>query len=127
MKITELLLDEYGKKNTYLKQNYYEIGPGATKLLAKRIRKQHALNTIQKIRDPRTNELIHEPEGIENIFKGFYKKLYTQPPAANEEEVRHFLEQLDLPSIGSRQNERLTADITTEEIIQAINSLKNNK
>ncbi len=24
MKITELLLDEYGKKNTYLKQNYYE-------------------------------------------------------------------------------------------------------
>ncbi len=34
-KITELLLDEYGKKCTYLKQNYYEIGPRATKLLAK--------------------------------------------------------------------------------------------
>lgn len=87
MKITELLLDEYVKKNTCLKQNYYKIGPRVTKLLAKSIRKQQAMNTIQKIRDPHANELIHDPVGIEKTFQGFYKKLYMQPPAANEEDL----------------------------------------
>lgn len=42
------------------------------------------------------------------------------------EQVRNVLEQLDLPSIGLRQDDRLTAGITREEIIQVINSLKSN-
>lgn len=62
-----------------MKQNYYESGPRATKRLAKCIRKQQAINTIHTIKDPCTNETIHEPENIEKIFRGFYKKLYTQP------------------------------------------------
>ena len=119
-------MDEYGKNNIFMKQNYYEIGPRATKLLAKRIRKQQAVNTIHTIKDPCTNETIDEPENIERVFRGFYEKLYTQPAAANEEEIRTFLNELDLPSIGTYQNERLTADITREEIIYAIKSLKNN-
>ena len=35
-------MDEYGKNNIFMKQNYYEIGPRATKLLyekKKRVRK----------------------------------------------------------------------------------------
>lgn len=62
-----------------------------------------------------------KPEDIEKVFQRFYKS------AANEEEVRTFLEQLDLPSVGAVQNERLTADITREEIIKAIYSVKNNE
>lgn len=67
-------MDEYGKTNTFLKQNYNEICPRASKLLAKRIRKQQAINTIHKIRDPYTNEIIHEPEDIERVFQRFYEK-----------------------------------------------------
>lgn len=48
-KITELLLDENGKKKLHLKQNYYEIGSKATKLLANHLLKQQAMNTINKL------------------------------------------------------------------------------
>ena len=100
-KINDILMDEYGKNNIFMKQNYYEIGPRATKLLAKRIQKQQAVNTIHTIKDPCTNETIDEPENIERVFRGFYEKLYTQPAAVNEEEIRTFLNELDLPSIGT--------------------------
>lgn len=125
-KINDILVDEVEKRNTFLKQNYYEAGSRATKLLAKCIRKQQVLNNIHKIRDPHTSELTDKPEDIEKIFRGYYERLYTQPVSAHEEEMRAFLNSLDLPSIGYLQNETLTADITIEEVKDAINTLKNN-
>jgi len=125
--INDLLLDEVERGNRYMKQSYYEAGPRATKLLAKRLRKQQAISHIHKIRDPYTNELTCIPENIEKIFLGYYKDLYSQPPSATEEEIRTFLNSLDLPSIGSLQNDTLTADITLKEVTDAINTLKNNK
>ena len=38
--ISNCYKDELDKKYKYLKQSYYEVGPRATKLLAKRIRKK---------------------------------------------------------------------------------------
>lgn len=126
-KINDILLDETGKKCLYLKQSYYEMGPRSTKLLAKRIKKQQAENTIHKIRDPTIQKITYDPEHIEKVFQTYYENLYTQPPAADESEMEAFLNQLDLPSIGTSQNDILTADITLEEINEAINLLKNNK
>lgn len=100
-KINDLLLDEIEKRNKFVKQNYYETGPRATKLLAKRLRKQQVINTINKIRDPDTNVLTYAPENIEIIFQDYYRQLYTQPTSADKEEMRAFLNSLDLPSIGN--------------------------
>lgn len=52
----------------FLKQSYYEVGPRATKLLAKRIKKQQADRPIHKIRDISTNQIIYEPKEIEKKF-----------------------------------------------------------
>uniref|UniRef100_A0A3B3I1X3 Reverse transcriptase domain-containing protein n=1 Tax=Oryzias latipes TaxID=8090 RepID=A0A3B3I1X3_ORYLA len=125
--INHILEDEIEKKMIYFKQSYQEVGPKSTKLLAKRIKKQQTLNTIYEILDPETNKVTNNPEEIERIFTNYYKKLYSQPPSACEQDKRSFLENMDLPFIGLNQNKLLTAEITSEEILKTISSLKNNK
>lgn len=88
--------------------------------MARKIRAQQTLNTIHKIRNPRTSELLREPEDIERAFEDYYRTLYAQPTAAEEESVKAFLEGLDLPSIGEEQNRLLNSDITEKEMLQLV-------
>ena len=125
--IDEILRGEIEKKLRFVKQQFYETGPKATKLLARRIRKQQALNTIHKIRDPQSGQIKHNVAEIEKIFKDYYKNLYTQLPSSSKEAKRQFLNSLDLPTIGVSQNNDLTAPITHEEVSKAISKLKANK
>ena len=62
--IDDILRGEIEKKHRFVKQQYYEIGPKATRLLARRIRKQQALNTIHKIRDVHSNQIKHNDTEI---------------------------------------------------------------
>ena len=126
-KIKTAQLDEIERHSKYVKQNYYETGAKASKLLAKRLRKQQTLSNINKIRNPKTQELVNEPEEIERVFKQYYQDLYTQPEQAEEEEMTAYLDQLDLPNIDKEQNSRITAPISSEEINDAIGSFKSNK
>ena len=98
--IDEILRGEIEKKLRYVRQEYYETGPKATRLLARRIKKQQTLNTIHKIRDPQSGELKYKTKEIENIFKEYYKNLYTQTSSSSEEAKRRFLNIFDLPTIG---------------------------
>lgn len=125
--IDKLLKDEIEKKLRFVKQQYYETGPKATRILARRIRKQQVQSTIPKIRDPQSGKLEYEITEIENIFKNYYKKLYSQPPSSSDEAKRQFLNSLDLPATGELQNNKLTAPTTTEEVSKAISKLKANK
>ena len=127
LEIDKHLTEEIERKLLFYKQSYYEIGPRATKLLARRTRKQLATSQIHKIRDPLSNQLITEPEEIERTFQRYYEELYTQPESAQREEIKSFLNTLDLPKIGQTQNDTLTRDISIEEVVEAINRLKNAK
>ena len=127
LKVNEHLTEEIERKILFTKQSYYEVGPRATKLLARRTRKQLEMSQIHKIRDPQTNNLTTEPKDIERIFLKYYKELYEQPESADREEMRAFLNKLDLPSIGEMQNDSLTREITIKEVDEAINGLKNAK
>lgn len=100
--INNLLQHEVETKARYLKQNYYESGPKAMKLLARRLRKQQAETTVNKIYDPKTNKPKYKPKEIENIFREYYKELYSESPASNQEDIKIFLDSLDLPLIGSK-------------------------
>ena len=95
--------------------------------MARRIRVQQTSRTIHKIRYPKTNELLKEPEEIEGAFEEYFRTLYTQPAAADEESIKTFLEGLDLPSIGEGQNQFFNSDITEEEVGKAISRTRNSK
>lgn len=125
--LNEILGDEVEKNMKFLKQTYYKVGPKATKLLARLIRKKQLMNTIHKIRDPTTNTLEFEPARIDKLFPNYYKKLYSQPDSADEESIRNFFNSLDQPAIREKHNATINLYITAKELEEAITKLKPNK
>ncbi len=118
------LLEQHLEKTRFYKQTYYEFCPRAAKLLARRLRKQQVDSTIHKIRDPKTNQLKYHPEEVETIFLNYYKQLYTETSDTDVELTKNFLKDLDLPSIGKRQNDNFVSGVTLKEINYAICNLK---
>lgn len=95
--------------------------------MARRIKKQQAATNIHKIRDPVTNKTLYEPEKIEKVFEKYYYNLYSQPTSVGEEHLTEILYNLDLPTIGAKQNVILTSEMTVEEIKKAISRAKSGK
>uniref|UniRef100_A0A671WUY0 Reverse transcriptase domain-containing protein n=1 Tax=Sparus aurata TaxID=8175 RepID=A0A671WUY0_SPAAU len=125
--IDEILTEEVKKKLVFLKQGYYEAGSKAMKLLSYKLRKQQADATINKIRCPHTKQIHNRVGQIQQSFENYYKELYSQQKLDNEEEMRSFLESLNLPIITQEQNKALIADITEIEVNAAISRLKPHK
>lgn len=121
--INTLYTQEIQKKMIYTKQKYYEAGTKFAKLLARKLQKQKADNTIYKIRDQNTKTLVYKREEIQKC----YNKLYTQPQLEGEQNTKQFLDCLNLPTLIEDQNNKLTADIMVEEVDKAISKLKTNK
>ena len=60
-------------------------------------------------------------------FQNYYKHLYTQPQLKEENQIIGFLESLKLPLLSTVQSNKLIAEITEEELNNAISRLKANK
>ena len=125
--LNKKLSDEVELKLKYIKQTYYENGPRAKKILAWRLWKQQSERSIYKLKDPVTNQMCFKPEEIHKSFEIYYRNVYTQPKLAKPATVKHFLDSLHLPSIGTEQNKQVTADITIAEVDKTISKLKTNK
>lgn len=125
--IEEIYTQEIQKKLIYTKQKYFEGGSKYTKLLAYKLRKQQADNTIYKIKDPKTKDIHHQMKEIKDCFKEYYEKLYSQPQVDNDQKMETLLKSLNLPTLTEDQNKALISQITKEEIYSAIARLKANK
>lgn len=99
-----------------MKLSYYKGGPKATKLLAKRIRKKQTSQSVYKILDPKTGQTYSNLEDIDRAFQSYYKTQYSQPNQDSKENIKTFLNSLDLPSIGEKQNNFLSSQITKKNL-----------
>lgn len=125
--INLMYTQEIEKKMLFTRQKYYEKGSKFTKLLARKLKKQYANNTIHKIRDPEKNSIESKQERIQETFESFFKQLYSRTVEVQEDQIDSFLETLDLPAMTEEQNKALSKEITPEELTEAINRLKTNK
>lgn len=115
------------KKYKFLKQSYYEVGSKATKLLAMKIRKKQTSQSVHKILDPDSGQILNNLDEIDTAFQTYYEALHRQSKKESKENIKSLLSSLDLPSIGDHQSKNLIAQITKKELDTALNKLKNNK
>ena len=125
--IDDIYTQEIQKKIIFLKQKNYEVGGKSAKLLAYKLRKQQADNTIYKIKNPKTKVIENQIGKIQECFEAFYRTLYSQPQASEESQIDTFLNSLNLPTLTASQNENLIRPISVEELNLAISKLKAGK
>lgn len=102
--INDIHAQEIQKQLMFMKQRYNEAGSKSAKLLAYRLKKQQANNSIYKIRDSHTKSTIYKTEDIHNCFETYYKKLYAQPMVNNKVQMDLLLESLNLQRVTEEQN-----------------------
>ncbi|KAJ0068167.1 hypothetical protein NL108_017171 [Boleophthalmus pectinirostris] len=117
--LNKLYEDQIEKKFKFMKQKYYENGPKSKKLLAWRICKQQADRFVNEVRSPVSNSRCRELKYIQKSFVVYHEHLYAQPHPQSPQAINYFLSKLDLPSIGTEQNDRLNREITEEEMNKA--------
>ena len=97
------------------------------KVLAWKLKKKTAQNTIHKIKDPLTKVIKTKLNEIQGAFETFYKTLYTKRTGCTIAEIDSFLNSLELPVLNEEQNKIMIEDITETELKIAISKLKLNK
>lgn len=111
---------------TKARHNFYEFGDKAGKLLAQQARQAASSRLIPKIIDGKGDIVTNQTE-INNVFKQYYKDLYSSECDINTPKSDSFFDGLPFPTIPFESSSSLGGEISVLEILQAINSLKNNK
>ncbi len=119
-KYNELSTKKAAASLMMIRQNYYDQGEKAGKLLAWRIKQKQSERTINSIED-NCGSITVDPVKINDTFKCFFETLYSSEYAGNMQ--KEFLDSLSIPTISEETKRSLDMDITEEEITEAIDSL----
>lgn len=99
------------------KQQEFEYGERASKLLSHHLRQTTEANYIAEIQTAKgvtTDQL-----NINKQFKFFYEELYTSEPC-DKANIASFFSKLEMPTISVQNKANLEQSISTVEIEQAI-------
>ena len=93
--------------------------------LAKLTRGHRNCILINKIKSEKGG-ITTEPEEIQNIFRSYYKRLYSTK-LENLDEMDNFLDRYQVPKLNQDQINDLNSPISPKEIEVVINSLPTKK
>uniref|UniRef100_A0A670II53 Reverse transcriptase domain-containing protein n=1 Tax=Podarcis muralis TaxID=64176 RepID=A0A670II53_PODMU len=119
-----ILNQELEWKIKFAKQRYFESANKMGKLLAWQLRKRKKQNMINKI--ILDDNIIEDPEEIENRFTQFFEKLYEKGGESSAE-INSYLEQNEKKYILEEDRTELNKEITINEIKEAISRMKTGK
>lgn len=118
-----ILSDQVGDQLLKLRQKYFEFWDKPQKLLARQLRGLHANRAIHQIRS-KTEKMVTDPKGINERFMEYYQQLYTSKAKRN---ISDWMAHLDIQKLSNIAKETFDADITIQEVIDAIKSFPNGK
>uniref|UniRef100_A0A8D0AP61 Reverse transcriptase domain-containing protein n=1 Tax=Sander lucioperca TaxID=283035 RepID=A0A8D0AP61_SANLU len=104
----------------------WNIADKPDKLLARQLKGLQARRMIHKIKT-KAGTVSTCPKEINENFRKFYEDLYTSKTSADTAQISDFLQALHLPKISSSAQKELNANITLEEVKEAIQSFPNGK
>lgn len=99
----------------FAKQQYYENGNRASRLLAFRLKKQQSSNVVQKLKSG--NKSILNPKEIAEAFSEFYKVLYQDTDTCSDEtRIANYLQNIHVSELSDTIAKQLDEPIREGEI-----------
>uniref|UniRef100_A0A669EVM6 Reverse transcriptase domain-containing protein n=1 Tax=Oreochromis niloticus TaxID=8128 RepID=A0A669EVM6_ORENI len=128
---TKLELNEIiDKKTKFLVQRLrlqnYEHSNKSGQFLANQLKINKEKTTICAVQDSSGNT-VYDPKQINNIFRDFYKSLYSPQINPSKKEIDQFLDNITLPKLSDSQAIALDSPLTSGELQEALISMPNNK
>lgn len=106
------------------RQEFYEHGERASKLLCHQLRRSSEAGFIAEVDTP--GGITTDQKGINDQFKKFYADLYTTENCESIS-MAQFFDSLEIPSVTPNDRSDLDNTISTAEILQAIRKMKSGK
>lgn len=106
------------------RQEFYEHGERASKLLSHQLRQSAEAGFIAEINTP--EGITTDQRKINIHFRKFYEDLYTSENC-DSTKLAQFFDSLEIPIIGQQDRADLDSNILTSEIDQAIKRMKSGK
>lgn len=102
-----------------VRQNYYFNGSRPSRLLALKLKQSESRASIDAIRSP-TKGMVSDPKEINATFHTFYQDLYKSADNFEPGKCKHFLNNLNLPSLGEQEAADLGRPISLIELETAL-------
>lgn len=126
LEYNRIFSDQVSNMLLKIKQKQFELGDKPDRLLAHQLKSIQANRAIHQIRKD-DGTLTTNPSDINKRFKEFYEALYESQASTVPTALSEFLQSLHLPKLDEADRDALNAEITLDEILEAIASFPSGK
>lgn len=99
----------------------YEESQMVGKLLARSTKTRQEAALITEVVDPKTGLVVTSRDEIAQAFMEHYQQLYTTEYVVGKNSIQSYFEGINLPRLSNSLVEQIQLDITSVEILAALN------